>query len=348
MNKDDENFTSLYELFSTTIEELLVIGRMGVLVDIQHELAVPVIYKCENILCWKYTNGILSEVILQEYNYDDQLEEIEIKYRLYLDKGVYTVDKYVDDHFEKTIVPNYKGSVLPFIPFVCGTIKGLSFNIFKSPILDIVDLNLSHYRTSADYEHALHFVAMPTPVITGVSSADPVKIGATAIVLPNENAKAYYLEFVGQGINSLEKALDKKQAQMSTFSARIQDTSTKGSEAEGIVKLRYSSDNATLFDIAVMTELILNSVCNIIAHWMEINVVSNIALDKDFIESKLSANELSSLTNALLSGTIDEETFIYNLKKGKMIAVDHDMKINIQRSEQPNTNTNSEEEGNGN
>lgn len=333
LNKDDETYTSLYELFSSTIEELLTVGRIGILVDIHKDLPIPVVFKTENILDWSFNdNKDLTELVLKEMIYDDNNEEVEIIYHLRLElidnKVVYLVDEYRDDVFSKMVIPNLKGTTLDYIPFVCGSVKGLSFDIIRSPILDIVDLNYSHYRTSADYEHALHFVAMPTPVITG-ASVDKIKIGASAIVLPNENSKAFYLEFIGQGINALEKALDKKQAQMSTFSARIQDTSTKGSEAEGIVKLRYSSDNATLFDIAVMSELILSSICNTIADWMGISVDKSIVLDKDFIESKLSANELTSLTNALLKGAIDEETFIFNLRRGKMIDSDHKMKVSI-------------------
>jgi hypothetical protein len=169
---------------------------------------------------------------------------------------------------------------------------------------------------------------MPTPVLTGVSDVSKIRIGASAIVLPDTGSKAYYLEFLGQGLGSLEKALSVKQAQMSMFSARIQDTSTKGSESENIVKLRYSTDTATLHDIAVVVEQLMKKVCEMSLAWM--GVIDDdwtIELDKNFIDSQLSYQELATLSECLMDGTIDEATYIYNLRRGQIIEEGHDMAI---------------------
>jgi len=339
--QDTESFTSIYELFYTSVYETLLMGRVGVMLDVRDEKIVPVLYKTEDIVNWIAKKGVTYSVTLKELRDNDGIdeEEVIIRYDLIKDDKldlVCRVTKLVGDDVQ-IIFPSYKGRLINFIPFCCINTKGIDFRPTKSPMLDVVDLNLSHYRSSADYEHGLHFVAMPTPVITGVSDISKVKIGASAIVLPDPNSRAFYLEFLGQGLSALEKSLSVKQAQISMFSARIQDTSTKGSESENIVKLRYSTDTATLHDIAVVVELLMRKVCEMALAWMgKVETGWVIELDKNFIDSRLSHQELATLSQCYMDGTIDKETYIYNLRRGQVIEEGHDMAINFKREESNN------------
>jgi len=338
LETDTESFMSMYELFYSTVGETLLMGRVGVMLDVQNDKIVPVLYRTEDIVHWTTKDGETLSVTLKEINIEDGTEEVEtvIKYEMRslpdVDK-VCEVTKIVGDVID-VVVPTYRGRYITFIPFCCINTRGISLEPRKSPVLDVVDLNLSHYRSSADYEHGLHFVAMPTPVLTGISDISKVRIGASAIVLPNSDCKAFYLEFLGQGLDALSKALDKKQAQMSMFSARIQDTSTKGSESENIVKLRYSTDTATLHDIALVTEQLMVRTCEMALMWMGVEDNDwNIELDKNFIDSQLSYQELATLSQCLINGTIDDATYIYNLRRGQVIEEGHNMAIKFREQE---------------
>lgn len=327
--EDDNDFTSFYELFASTVKELLAMGSFGILIDIHNDLPVPISYTCESITNWEYTNGELSSLQLEETIYVDG-EEKDITYYLYIgESGVYTVDKYVEDNTPpETIVPTYMGSALDFIPFVGVNIEGLSLAPKKSPILDIVDMNLSHYLTSADYEHGLHFVALPTPVFSGVTFDTAVKLGSSeGIVLPGKDARAYYLEFQGQGLDALRRALADKQSQISLFSARLQDTNTKGSEAENTVRLRYAADSASLTDIAMAAELAIKKVYEYIAVWINSVGDRSIAINKDFLSTKLSSNELKELAKAYVDGAMDIDTYIFNLERGEMVRPGHSVQL---------------------
>ncbi len=337
LEKDTESFMSIYELFYSVTSESLQMGRVGVMLDVRDDLIVPVLYQTESIVHWVVEDGELVSVTLNETEIMDGVEEVDtvIEFNMIDDKerGYVCVVTKTSGDIISNIFPSYKGRHLSFIPFCCVNTRGISLEPAKSPILDVVDMNLSHYRSSADYEHGLHFVAMPTPVITGVSDIGNIKIGASAIILPDPKSQAFYMEFLGQGLNSLEKALSVKQAQISMFSARIQDTSTKGSESENIVKLRYSTDTATLHDIAIVVELLMRRVCDMILQWMgEVDENWVIELDKNFIDSKLSYQELQTLSDCLISGTIDEETYIYNLRRGQVIEEGHNMDVNIKEA----------------
>jgi hypothetical protein len=322
--KDTIGISSFSEIFRYTISEVLQTGRVGLLVDIKNNRPVVLRYATEAILDW-YTDdkGILTDVILMSEKVNGFQEDTETSYfHLKLRDGVYSIDS-VDDNMEviSNIEPNIKGKTIDFIPITVITPFGIDINPIKSPIIDIVNINISHYLTSADLENGRHFTSLPTPVVTGASTDKPLRIGSDrAWVLPDAKSKAYFLEFLGQGLTSLEKALSEKQSQMSQFSARLMDTSSKGSEAEGTVRLRYAADAATLSDVALSVESGLNIVYKIAAMFSnnDVNDVS-IEVNKNFLETKLSYAELKVLSEAFIAGSIDEQTYRYNLQRGEIL-----------------------------
>jgi len=287
---DTAGFTSFNEMFKFTVMELGSHGRLGMSAEIINNIPVPIRFKTENIVNWIISDdGELINVLLAYYDVTvDPLTFVStnvIKYiRLYINgDGNYTVDKMNDN---KVIVssesPALRGKTLNFIPFVPLTPFGIDITPAKPPLLDVVDVNYSHYRTSADLETGRHFVGLPQPIVSGATAETALYVGSSkAWVLPNKDAKAYYLEFLGQGLDGLAKALAEKEGQMAQFSAQLTDTSTRGSEAEGTVRLRYSTDAANLSDIASAAELGLNRIYGIIAEWQgyERPVID---LNKDF------------------------------------------------------------------
>lgn len=312
------------ELYRFLVRELLTIGHVGVYLDIVDNKPTPVRVKSDDLVNWTFKDGILNNVVIRiESSSDNDLLHTKIvtHYHLYLDiDGVFKVDEYEDEELLGTTIPTIKGQTLKFIPIIVGTPFSIDIEPIRSPIQDIAEINLSHYRTSADLEHGRHFTALPTPVITGGKPDAKITIGSTkAIVIPEPKAKAFYMEFLGQGLQSLENALKEKQAQMAQFSARLMDTSTRGSEAEGTVRLRHAADAATLYDITVAAESILNNVYKMIATWLGLDVNEvKISLNKDFLETKLSPAELRELVKAFIDGGIDEKILYYNLQRGEI------------------------------
>jgi len=320
---------SFTELFINTCEEVLSVGRFGLLADVGIDggRAYIATYETEHILNWDIDErGNLSMVVLSEIiNVPSNKDKFEIdeqtQYRhLYMSGGVYTVDVYNEDEERiSTFVPRLQGSPLNYIPFVSVTPHGLQIDPEKPPILDIVDVNLSQYMTSADLENGRHFAGLPTPVVTGAESEATLKVGGmTAWVISNDKAKAYYLEFQGQGLQSLEKAIAEKTGQMAQFSSRLMDTATRGSEAADTVRLRHSADSATLSSVAISVEAAFNQIFKYVAAFDRLESPS-IELNKDFLDTKLSPSELTALTSSYVEGAIDLDTYIYNLQRGELL-----------------------------
>lgn len=329
----DNSGVQFNEALTNTIQEVLLMGRYGALVDRPEGGGMPYVtfYLTEDIINWNVRDdGVLDMIVLRERYFERDAEDRYLRcertrYReLYLnDRGKVEVVLHTPaDKEGKTFTAGVPTSItntgvpLDFIPFFAVNPVGVGICPIKSPVLDIVDINLSHYRTSADLEHGRHFTGLPTPYIIGGQSEGGMAIGSTrAWIIPDPSAKVGYLEFTGQGLQSLEKAMSEKQAQLASLSARLIDNSSRGSEAADTVKLRYLSETASLATVVLAAEAFLSLVYNAIAKMEGLEPVT-IQLNKHFLDGKMSAQELTAWVGAYLQGGISKEMLLYNLKRG--------------------------------
>lgn len=337
----DNQGTSFFELYRWVLEEIVAMGRTGLLIDYPEAggRAYTVPYIAENILNWNTDPRLrtLEMLVLAEEKFWPQPNTIHfisrhVEYRLLRinPDGLYsgevwqrsTVDSSLGSLSRRSVVePRIRGSRIDVIPFTFFTSEGVNTELVKPPMLDIVDVNLSHYRSSADLEHGRHFTALPVPVVSGVDSEEPLRVGSEkAWVLPPHQAKAYYLEFTGQGLQSLEKALKEKSDQMAIFSTRLMDTSSRGSESPDNVRIRHSSDAANMTRIAEVAENGFNRHYNMIKEMEGIpGPPVKITFNKHFLDPRMPAAELRELVKAYSEGAINEETLIFNLQRGDIM-----------------------------
>ena len=327
------------ELRYRALRDVQLVGRFGILVDSPQgetqDIGIQP-YASEAIINWdvdakgKPTFVQLMEIVwLPDGSGNKQAV---LRYRtLKLVEGVYTVTVEDANNSTVTIQPEFGGSTIDFIPFYVANPLGLGFDIEKIPMVDLVNLNLSHYRTSADLEHGRHFCGLPTPVITGSEvSSGKMKIGGSkAWVLPEVGADAKYLEFTGQGLLSLEKALQEKESQLSSMSVNVIDRASRGSEAADTVKLRYTSETASLALVVSSVESLLNTAYRIIAKLKSIDGDIKISFAKQFINGATSAPDLAKYSEMYLAGSLSVEAYVSILRRGGALPADRDDKVEI-------------------
>ena len=327
---DSESGYQFTEFTASTISEIVLMGRYGVLIDAPEAPAegdpyfVP--YRAENIVNWsvdddtgKLTMLLLKECVDEEVEGQKFERKTVIRYRhCFLQGGIYHYE-ILDEDLDVTkpaSAPVFSGSTIDFIPYIPFGSSGVHIHVDKPPMQDISTINISHYLTSADLEWGRHIVGLPTPVVSGVDSGTSLKIGGTsAWVLPVVEAKAYYLEFLGQGLGSLEKAMTDKVALMSTMSARLVDSSTRGSEAAETVRLRYMSESASLIHIITAVESGFNMLYNMLAKLKKIQEKVSIKFSREILGTQISFKDLAVLFEAYLNGSISKETLLYNLRR---------------------------------
>jgi hypothetical protein len=318
------------EFYIKLITEVTLMGRIGVLIDAPvtgSRLPNLLTYAAEHIINWStFDDGSIEWVLLRETIYVQKPNSkfgfnAITQYRWCgLRGGQYTVEV-LDDNLElvSSTVPLFRGSPLNYVPFICIGTSGIHMDVDRPPMLDISTINISHYMTSADLEWGRHFVGLPTPVVIGVDASTVLKIGGTtAWVLPTEGSDAKYLEFLGQGLGSLENALKEKIGLMASMSARLVDSSTKGSEAADTVRLRYLSETASLKQLVLSVQTGMIMIYTSLAKMIGVPAPT-VEMNKDFLTTRLEAGIVRELFNAYFQGAITKETLVYNLKKSELL-----------------------------
>lgn len=327
--KDDGPKMQFTETYVSIFSEVTLMGRYGILIDAP---AVggdprPVPYIAENIMRWQFRDEKEDEVVsllLREHvmkQGEEKFETVQVcQYRHCFigADGKYQVEVLDEDLEVQTaaVTPTFSGEVIDFIPFTPFGASGIHYQVDKPPMLDISTINISHYLTSADLEWGRHIVGLPTPVVSGVDSGTTLQIGGTkAWILPVVEAKAYYLEFQGTGLGSLEKAMTDKVGLMASISARLVDTSTKGSEAAETVRLRYMSESASLIHIINSIEAGCMMMYNMLAKLKKASGQVTIKFSREILGVGISFKDLTVLFEAYLNGSLPKEDLLYNLRR---------------------------------
>lgn len=220
------------------------------------------------------------------------------------------------------IIPLLNGAPLSFIPFVGMGPSGVGIDPEEPPLLDLVNVNYSHYRTTADLEHGAHFCGLPTAVVTGYQKDDgeTFSIGSsTAWVFPAPDADAKYLEFTGQGLGALQTLQEQKAAQMAALGARMLAAEKKQGEAEGTLRMRHAGEAAVLSTIAHTISEAFTRVLEIIAMWEGVQGEVDFELNTEFYESPMQAQELTALVSAWQAGALSTESMFYNFQRGGVV-----------------------------
>jgi hypothetical protein len=342
--------TGIGEFAEMVTREILSVGRIGVLVEYPQIQQQPLsqaqasaqnirpyltTYKAESIINWRFAriNNMMQPVVIQlaetVTEYANEFESVQVDQirALILEDGAYIQRVYRRDskdsaykQFGNDIIPLMNGAPLPYIPFVF--ISSNPSSIDMPPVYDLVTLNLSHYRTSADLEHGAHFTGLPTAVVSGYQAKEGEKLSigsSTAWVFPDPSAKASYLEFTGQGLDSLVNLKKDKELAMAALGARMLSPEKQAAEAYNTMRLRHSGEGAVLSSIVNMIDDGLVKALSIMAQWSGVDGEISCHLNKDFVDASLTAQDILAYVQAWQAGALPKEELFYNLKQGEII-----------------------------
>lgn len=346
------------ELAEVIAREVIGVGRLGILVEYPQEIEGPMTqaqasalnrrpycttYKTECILNWRAerVNNAMQPVMITlmecvtEWSNEFESSTVEQVRALLLEQGGYVQRVYRQiknskgwEQFGPDIVPLMNGSPLTYIPFMFFGPSHNGVGVQKSPVYDLVTLNLSHYRSTADLEHGAHFTGLPTAVVSGYTAAENEKLAigsSSAWVFPDPAAKASYLEFTGQGLGALENRLLEKEKGMAAIGARMLAPEKAKAEAARTVQIRHSGEGAVLSTISSMIGSGLTRVLRIMADWSGESAEVKVVLNKDFIDTTMTAQDVAGLVSAWQSGSISYSTLFWNLKQGELIPAERTM-----------------------
>lgn len=320
---ENNKFISLGQTAKAATTNALAYGRTGIFIDypqtsgvitkadIQYYKPIFKVYYPWDIINWKTVavNGVetlvllvLREKILVSNDQDEYAQNYAERYRvLSLDDGIYKQHIYEstivggDLQYIDTYSPvNYKGINFNYIPFEFIGSKNNDHIIDKPPLYDLTEVNLAHYRNSADYEEACFVCGQPTLILSGLTrdwvdtvfKDKPILLGArSAIPLP-VNADAKLIQ--AQANSLITEAMDKKEKQMIALGARLIERQVSRTAFE--TALDKAGEMSILENIALNVTAAFTKALNIAAEYVG-------APSNDIVFSLVGNFEFTSLSN---------------------------------------------------
>lgn len=362
-NNVDGAGTPLASFIPEVIEEAFKIGRLGLFIDYPNvpvagttqadaelqQLAPRMLeYRAEQIINWR-TQAVgnkktLVLVVLEEdyITPKNEFETLCVKQWRVLElvsltpgaTAIYRVRVFQkglgeaaghDVQIGVDVFPQMGGKNLSEIPFYFIDTDECGPDCDDPPLIDLVNMNMSHYRTSADLEHGAHFTALPTAWVSGYKKEDGEKfyIGSqSAWVFGHPQAKVGFLEFSGEGLKALEAALDRKEKQMAVLGARMLEEQKRGVETAEVAAIHRSGEQSMLAAAAWAISFGFTRALQLFSDWAGGKSKVAFELNRRFFPTPMTSEELAALVAAWQQGAISYETLFENMKEGDIVAQD--------------------------
>lgn len=387
---------SLSQQSRQVAEDVIALGRHGLLteyprtegevsqLDLDTGNVRPIIlnFKPEDVINWResfvgnlrrYTLIILrdqadSEHVLVEDDFSEDKTEVYRELRLIGDETgknhTYWSRFWTQEGESGALVPGewvqpMDATRKPFteIPFCFVGADNNDSSIDEPPMRDIAELNVAHYRNSADYEESVFYVGQPTPVISGLTvqwvkevlKDTPILIGSRVAVKLPQGATMSLLQAEPNTMSS--EAMDKKERQMVALGARL-------------VEQRQTQRTATEYggDKATQTSILATISRNVSAAYLKCMMWAcqysgapfdevEFELNTDFELAKMSPEEIAQVIAAWQTKAISFTEMRFALKKGG-VAYQEDEDMRSEADSDPNAkgldldSTNPQDQGN--
>lgn len=353
----DGSGVSIYQQSQLVLREVLKIGRDGLLADYP-QVSGPASrsdmesgrvratvsrYSARQVINWR-TEKIgaiykLVLVVLKELGEEITVDGFGIdyfdRYRvLRLVEGVYTQEtwrygtKGWSIEQEQFTVLDGAGKVWDVIPFTFVGSNNNDPSIDASPMYDMAEVNIAHYRNSADYEDSVYFIGQAQPWMSGLSEEwrnwiqeQGLYVGSRSPILLPQGGQ-FGIEQAEP--NTLAKeAMDQKEAQMVALGARLIQP---GSASKTATEAQSDTENEhSVLSLAVSN---VNEAYMLCLEWMArfMNVTGEVRyeINQEFTAPKLDAHMLTALIAAWQSGKYPEADFWTQFRKFGLIDPEKD------------------------
>lgn len=236
---------------------------------------------------------------------------------------------------EGPFYPLMGGQPLPYLPFVFIGVDNTTPDVEEPPLVDLVYVNLSHYQSTADVEHGAHKTALPQPWATGLqlhgnglgNPDDPsagrkptLYMGGSELwTNPSADGAFGMLEYTGQGLEAIEKRLERKEKHMAVLGARMLEDQKREAETSEVAAMHRSGEHATLATQGKTAAAGIRQALEWFDLWAGGAGGVEYALNDQFLPAKLTPEQLRELVGAWQGGAITSEDLFDNLQAGGIV-----------------------------
>ena len=351
-SQEDESFSALMQ---SCTDEILTVNRVGILEDypvlideatgeaIQMSqldfersgiTSYSVKYLAEQITNWGTAihkgRKVESFYVLEEswLDYEESLTSPKerLRWRLLLlepvgNELIYKQIIIIEDKngikIQDIFYPMLNGKHFNFIPFWCLSVSGNMLDEVREPeILDLVEMNIGHYRNSADYENEIHYVSIKTAIFPGWPVDDenwgsPVLGGALAT--PPEE-KPYILE--ASSNSGLLAEMKEKKENMAILGAQMLSAKGRYIQSAKTSEIENQGQSGILGSLATTLEEFFSVILSLKMEWSgQAAEGVKVVLNKEYMKNSVAPEMIKDLVAAVQAGKMSFKTFYYNISK---------------------------------
>jgi hypothetical protein len=202
---------------------------------------------------------------------------------------------------------------------------------------DLVSVNIQHFIVSADQASLLHFSCLPTLVLTGVDSGSidddtPIRLGSTSSIILGPGMDAKIVEFAGTSAVQIRQHLIDLESKMSILGAKLLNPTAVNANTATAEIVKTAAEQTSLSSLTQTLDIGLSRILSIMLWWAGNETAeAQVSLNKDFLSSKLSPGQLTSLVDAFIKGGLSAEVFLYQLEQGEMLMPQFDKDAELKR-----------------
>lgn len=222
--------------------------------------------------------------------------------------------------------PQVRGKTLDFIPFRFFGNFSNGPDVEKPMMIDIAQLNRSHYKSYAHLEHGRFYTGLPVYYVSNQSgeSAGEYTIGPSVVWETSGTEKPGIIEFNGQGLKFLENALDQKESQAAALGGRmIGNRATASAESGDALKLKERNEQSLLLNATFsldrgLTEVLrwmLRMADELESVWSKVTVEFN----KDFLFDGIGSREFRAILAMYKEGVLPIDVVYHYMRKAEVI-----------------------------
>jgi hypothetical protein len=260
----------------------------------------------------------LTQVRIHEYTTrplndfgEEQIEQMRVIY-----PGKYDLYTLGQDVVEFSESGGYSLDEIPLVPIYSNR-RGMLQSL--PPLLDIANLNITHYQRQADLIHALHIAAMPTLVLEGWDdTTGSATMGVNYAIAMQPGNKAYYVQADATSFDAQMNELQSLEQQMSTLGVTKLFGQKFVAESAEAKRIDQAQGNSVLSIISQELESALNQAFAFAAKYVGIEA-PEISIDRDFDYYRLIGQDVSVLTQLNQAGKISDQMLLEILRRGEIL-----------------------------
>lgn len=315
-------------------------GQARTLADDRQENLRPywVFIKPENLIFahTKVINGVETVVharILEETTFMDGFAEVTQTRIRVLEPGFQEI-------FEKKIDPKTKKEVwvstdsfsvdLDFIPLVTFYAEKDDAFLAKPPLMDLADLNITHWQSGSDQRAILTAARFPILAMSGGTDDEgDIIVGPYNFLHTTDpQGKFYYVEHNGRAIESGRKDLLDLEEQMAHYGAEFL-TKRPGRETATARALDSAEATSPLQDMTIRFVDALNQALFVTAQWLKEDEGGTVKMTTDFGPENPDQSDMNILKFTRRLGDISRKAYLEEQKRRGILSEEYDIEEDL-------------------